>query len=335
MATKGYSTYRGRSPLWKKILIIVLVILLLGAGAFLYYQNHLVYDENGQVHLELPFLQHKDRESTDSDKADDVDLEREEPQKPIIETLHARQLADNVLEGDVASVLSGTDEAVVVNVKLPGGAYAYQPTFTVESGTEVAGAVSTENLKKLIDSDKRIIARVSALCDTTFAANHVDDAGLLRTWDRWLWYDYSGQCWLDLSKPATQTYVKQVCKDLADMGVDEILLDNFGWPSYGNLPAVQVAEGTDKVAVITAFLQSLRETLPRITAVSVVVSHNTPDYSGLTAAVLGCFDRVYVDGANVDVEAFAASMPQGFDRETQLVVLSDVALASGSYLIVQ
>ena len=49
MATKGYNSYHGRTPLWKKILIVVLVLLLLGGGAFLYCQNHLVYDENGQV----------------------------------------------------------------------------------------------------------------------------------------------------------------------------------------------------------------------------------------------------------------------------------------------
>lgn len=59
MATKGYNSYHGRTPLWKKILIVVLVLLLLGGGAFLYCQNHLVYDENGQVRLELPFSEER------------------------------------------------------------------------------------------------------------------------------------------------------------------------------------------------------------------------------------------------------------------------------------
>ena len=60
MATKGYNSYHGRTPLWKKILIVVLVLLLLGGGAFLYCQNHLVSDENGPVHLELPFVSKKE-----------------------------------------------------------------------------------------------------------------------------------------------------------------------------------------------------------------------------------------------------------------------------------
>ena len=39
MATKGYNSYHGRTPLWKKILIPILVLLLLAGGAFLYCQN--------------------------------------------------------------------------------------------------------------------------------------------------------------------------------------------------------------------------------------------------------------------------------------------------------
>ena len=39
MATKGYQTYRGRMPRWKKALIAVLILILLGAGAFLALQK--------------------------------------------------------------------------------------------------------------------------------------------------------------------------------------------------------------------------------------------------------------------------------------------------------
>ena len=92
MATKGYNSYHGRTPLWKKILIVVLVLLLLGGGAFLYCQNHLVYDENGQVHLELPFVSKKEPQTQPSggeQDPNDVDFTREEPQGPVIETIAA------------------------------------------------------------------------------------------------------------------------------------------------------------------------------------------------------------------------------------------------------
>ena len=91
MATKGYNSYHGRSPVWKKILIIILVLLLLAGGAFLYCQNHLVYDENGKVHLELPFFSKKEPQPQQDPEKDpeDVDFLREEPQGPILEKIGA------------------------------------------------------------------------------------------------------------------------------------------------------------------------------------------------------------------------------------------------------
>ena len=335
MATKGYNSYHGRSPLWKKILIVVLVLLLLGGGVFLYCQNHLVYDENGQVRLELPFLHKKEdqtQQKPSSDTKDDVDFRREEPQGPVIETIGARELAANALETDVSATLPADEKTVVVDVKLADGTFTYQPSFQA-AGT-VGSAVSRENLKKLTASDQYVIARVSALGDTAYAKAHVEDAGLLRTWDEWLWYDYSGECWLDLTKPLTQSYLKQVCKDLTDLGVDEIVLENFGWPAVGNIPAVLVPDGTDKPAVITDFLKSLRESLPKTTALSVLLSRNAPENSGLTPMVLAEFDRLYADPSEVDLDALEASMPSDFKRESQLVQLVTTAPASGSYVIV-
>lgn len=334
MATKGYSSYHGRSPLWKKILIIVLVLLLLGGGAFLYCQNHLVYDEDGKVHLDLPFLNKKEEQPAQNpeENPEDVDFRREEPQGPVIQRIAARQLADNALEQDVSAVTAAGEDAVVVNAKRADGSFTYQPAFPVE-GASTGSVLSRENLKKLTDSDKYVIARICALGDTAYANAHVQDAGLLRTWDEWLWYDYGGECWLDLTKSLTQSYVKQVCKDLTDLGVDEIVLERFGWPSVGNMGAMLVPEGTDKAAVITEFVKSLREALPKTTALSVLMDRNAPENSGLTAAVLAEFDRVYADPESVDVEALCAAMPAEFDREAQLVQLVKAAPAGGSYVI--
>ena len=58
MATRGYNSYRGRTSAGRIVLIVVLVLVLLGAVGYLVVQNYLVYDEAGQVHLELPFGHH-------------------------------------------------------------------------------------------------------------------------------------------------------------------------------------------------------------------------------------------------------------------------------------
>ena len=114
MATKGYNSYHGRSPAWKKILIVILVLLLLGGGAFLYCQNHLVYDDDGKVHLELPFFGKKEeqKQPEQNQDPDDVDFRREEPQGPVIERIEATELAGGALEQDVSALLAGEEKTI-------------------------------------------------------------------------------------------------------------------------------------------------------------------------------------------------------------------------------
>ena len=56
MATQGYSRYRGRGGGHKTGLVIVLVLILLAAVAYLVSQRYLVYDETGKAHWDFPFI---------------------------------------------------------------------------------------------------------------------------------------------------------------------------------------------------------------------------------------------------------------------------------------
>lgn len=340
MATKGYNSYHGRMPTGKKILIVVLVILLLGACAFLYCQNHLVYDDSGKVHLELPFGKKDDPGKDSSDGADsqpDVPLEREEPQRPTIDVVHGQELSSNVLTQDPAAVLqeAAATDTLVINVKLSDGSFTYQPAFQVASRADSGDALDTEHLKTLLASGKHTVARVSALCDTAFAYDHVDEAGLKRTTDGWLWYDYNSQCWLDPASTVTADYLKQVCRELAEMGFDEILLDWFGYPTYGRTDLLDVAADVDREKVLTDLVSAVREALPKITAVSVVLREDDPEVSGLTPTLLASFDRIYADSYTVDCDALVKKLPESFKSETQLVKMVREAQSSGSYMIVQ
>lgn len=55
MTTKGYHRYRGRNTRGKVALVVVLVLILLAAVAYLLTQEYVVYDDEGKAHLELPW----------------------------------------------------------------------------------------------------------------------------------------------------------------------------------------------------------------------------------------------------------------------------------------
>ena len=84
MATRGYNSYRGRVSAGRIVLIVVLVLVLLGAIGYLAVQNYLVYDEAGQVHLELPWGRcDPQQEQTDKPPVENVDIDRLEPESKL------------------------------------------------------------------------------------------------------------------------------------------------------------------------------------------------------------------------------------------------------------
>ena len=99
MATRGYNSYRGRVSTGRIVLIVVLVLILLGAVGYLAVQNYLVYDEAGQVHLELPWGRHDGTPTPDKTPVEDVDIDRLEPESTLtpVTALHATRLPDDCL----------------------------------------------------------------------------------------------------------------------------------------------------------------------------------------------------------------------------------------------
>ena len=51
---RGYHSYRGRSPKWKIVLAVLLVLVILGSVGFMMVQERIVYDETGTPHLMVP-----------------------------------------------------------------------------------------------------------------------------------------------------------------------------------------------------------------------------------------------------------------------------------------
>ena len=183
MATRGYQSYRGRNH-GKLALVIVLVLILLAAVGYLVAQEYMVYDDEGHRHLELPFLkkEQKDQPQQPEDTTpDDVNLIIDEPERPLLKELHARQLPDTVLTEDPSAVLAEHPEAVVIPVKLRDGTVTYDTQTTARDTVTTGGPETLTSLKTLLSGDTWTVARIACFADMDFANAKPDEAGLLRT----------------------------------------------------------------------------------------------------------------------------------------------------------
>lgn len=349
MATKGYSSYHGRGSGRKTGLIILLVLILLAAVAFLLSQRYLVYDETGKAHWELPFSRPSEptpeQPENNPISPEDVVIEREdpqpepepqpqpEPQHPKLTELHAQELENGSLWWDPEYVLSLVSESMMVEVKRPTGGITYGTEVETAPGVVVERGVTRENLTALLRSDHYAVARISCLRDTSYAEGR-PEAALKATWGD-VWYDGDGRAWLDPAAETTRTYLTALCAECARLGFDEILLDGFWYPVSGNQEALALPEGLNKTAALTELAAAIRQVLPENVALSVAYRSEAGALgggSGLTAELLSSFDRIYVDEA-VDRSALDQALPQTFDRSGGLALLCYGKPESGGYAI--
>ena len=171
MATRGYQSYRGRNH-GKLALVIVLVLILLAAVGYLVAQEYMVYDDEGHRHLELPFLkkgQTEQPQQPEDTTPDDVNLIIDEPERPLLKELHARQLPDTVLTEDPSAVLAEHPEAVVIPVKLRDGTVTYDTQTAARDTVTTGGPETLTNLRTLLSGDTWTVARIACFADMDFA----------------------------------------------------------------------------------------------------------------------------------------------------------------------
>ena len=335
MATKGYSSYHGRVSPGKIALIVVLVLILLGAITYLVVQNYLVYDESGQVHLELPFFKPKDGEDTEQPNdgqagLDDADFDRVEPEFPHVKVsaLHGVRLPDDCLWWGADYIMTRlAPEDMVLAVKRTTGGITYATEAQPPQGVVVETGRPIDCLKTLLAADRWTVGHIVCFSDNAFAQSRTDCA-LVRA-DGGLWYDAAGQAWLDPTDPEVLRYLTALCKECGELGFDEVLLDSFCYPSSGDTAAIANDDG-DRAQILTDVAKTLRSSLPEGVALSVTYRGS----GDLTLAQLAnLFDRIYVPAA--DYDAVAAQLGGQFDTATRLVSMTSQATETGSYMLVQ
>ena len=169
--TKGYTGYRGRRR-GRGVLAVVLVVILLLACGFLFAQRYMVYDADGSVRFEFPWIKKTPQDDTanggdsgDDKKQDDLEIT---VQKPVIKDTYAVELGADALGSDWQAALDGLDKdvnAVAVELKDASGKIHY--------GSKVQGAIDCGAVAGNSTSDTAIQGLVGSDYYTTVSYTHL------------------------------------------------------------------------------------------------------------------------------------------------------------------
>lgn len=303
---RGYRNYRGRTSKGKIALAVLLVFIILAALSALAMQRYIAYDENGTPFFRLPERQ---PDSTPPENPPPAQVKPEdpgslevivpEPEKPPafrVYSLPVVPLTGAVWEAARAE-MGDAYNAVAVTLKAGNGAVYYASgTAPKEALKTVQGTTDT---LALITGDEELyaIARLSCLPDAFAPYMNNKPMGMKNTSGKM--FHGGGTTWLDPAQTASREYLCALVREIAEMGFDEILLTDAGYPTQGDLSTLNYGDQPmDKN--LAALWASFREILApygvklSMEVPEAVISDGQESASGLVLGqVVRYADRVY------------------------------------------
>ena len=234
--------------------------------------------------------------------AEDLSLpEENDPFQGVFLSLD--QLAD-------AQILADGYDGVILPMKTADGALGYVSALPLaaDAGASSGDPDRNEALRALNDTPGLYtVAQVSCLRDSALVR---EEPGLcLHQVSGSPWLDESRQGWLDPAQPQVQSYLIGLCRELAQLGFDEILLTDCGFPTQGDLDSLRAVE--EKEETLETFCRQLQGALADTPVTLSVMGQRdsvTADpVSGQTTALLATFGRVWTQAE--DQETLAAFDP--------------------------
>lgn len=322
-AKNRYGGYRGRRTgrdMLKYLIIALAVLAAVLAGILFAGRDRLAKPEQssdpGQEQSQLP-AQPQPESRPEQEPAPEAEPEPvpEEPEFMAAVGIEAAQ----VLDGSWRSHMQAMGgNAVVVNVKPDGEAlgWASEHPDALRVGASSQQSGINERLRAMNEAeDVYTVARMSCFRDELLA-NTYDYC--IHSNSGYRWKDFGGVHWVSPAHEGVQDYLVALAVELAQLGFDEILLDNCGYPQDGSGEMGWIKRGDvydlqnlDKV--ISAFLNKVRTAVePYGTVVSVctnavVIQAEDTARTGLSGAVLeSCADRIWI--SEIDTAAPLAEM---------------------------
>ena len=308
---RGYRNYRGRASRGKILLALFLVLVILAALSVVAMQRYIAYDENGAPFFRLPERQTESDPvpppeaepapvevlPTDPEGLEVVVQEPEAPPALRVFSLPAVPLTPEIWES--AQVEMGeTYGAVAVTMKAAGGTVYYASDIAPKGAKKTVQGTSDTIALITGTEDLYAIARLSCLPDAFAPLMNNDPMGL-KNKNSGKMFRTEGSAWLDPAQPASRAYLCNLAREIAELGFDELLLTDTGYPTQGDLDAINY--GAQPMEENLAALWSvLRETLApygvklSMEIPAAVITEGQQSASGLTLRQVVRFaDRVY------------------------------------------
>lgn len=349
----NFQTYYGRRPsrgasVLKWIIVFLLAVLVVAVGVYFLLQEGLVFDEDG-VHVVLPWDREEPSQSpslpppvspsVEPSPSEPVIIIEPDPEPTLRELARENlQAVEVTLTGLLAGngeeqVIAGGGNAAVVEMKRPDGKLNYVSSVSLAISKEASASDTAVNLaiRELVEGDVYTIARVSCFKDHLLGWD-TDYALLTNSGYRWTSND--DLRWTCPAQEGVQDYLVAVCVELAQIGFDEILLTDCGYPTADMGPLGWIRKGEFYPAgsldtVLGPFLAKVKQALePYGTALSVTAF--APELMGETHAtgltwenVMESCDHVWVDAQAVEDYVGFADAPSAPGKK--LVPVSDTA----------
>ena len=359
--------YRGRrtiTDILRFIAIALAVVVGLMLAVMLYLQKYLVYTDDG-VRLELPpFLQmfrQGEEESNPPGSAslpepgsvsliEEPDVSQQEPD-PVPEPDPEPKDVGSALQLSVAEARDGSAAAkleaagaqvLVLEVKDQMGQLAWHAEPAIAGWSSVNGPQqAAEALKRWNEGEIYTVARVHCFRDDT-VPYYNNNFALRWAGNDWNWYDELGLRWTSPGKEEIRAYNAALCGELAAMGFDEIVLEEFYFPIQGKLDTIRRGESYDSsqfTALVEDFLTKVQEAVePYGTKISLRVGRETltggENVSGVTTQMIEQYAyRVWVEQDGLSPAPAALLEQAGITggKERLALIVSELEEESGVF----
>lgn len=273
---RGYQNYRGRRSAGRIALIVLLVLVVLTACGYMYAQRYVVYTSDGKWHFEWPWTSSQpsgeDEPPTGGEDqtpvgGGDVNLVVDPPEAPPENSTPVSQ-PDQRLLGLSALPADGAElERLLTDAGASGFVYAIRdntgrvlydsPSAQTQAAQRETGM---ETLAALCDGSYAA-ALFNCFHDSYYAYVYTETAGIAGK-DGHVWRDELNYHWLDPAKEEARQYVIGLAAECAQMGFDELILEEMCYPTGGQQDRIDWSGSTmGKTEALELFLRELRVAL--------------------------------------------------------------------------